>query len=306
MALNTGSGSARLSLGATGKEHYGAGRLALTAQGSGYQAITGDGSAKISLSAISGIKGGSGYGAIGLGGHGEGGVGVGGYGSGRLRIVARSDGGDVGVGGTGAALLRLSSARDLRPGPLGASSPNVPSGYIPISGDGAAGLLLSARGVAVLAEAFEAFLLNTKSRGHGNYENFPFNSLFVLDGICYGCSANGIHRLDGDNDNGESIEARIDTGVLSFNAIEQKQVSDAYVQMRALGDMALDVTCVETQRRSGYVIQYDGEDGLHGRRRKFAKGVKGTSWQFTFRNVAGADFDLRQIDLDIDILKRSS
>ena len=314
MALITGSGGASIALGATGKEHYGAGRLALSAQGTGYQAITGDGSGRIALSASPGIDSGSGTGSLGLSGHGEGGVGVGGSGSGRLRLVARSDGGHVGSGGSGSAVLRLSTARDLTPGPLGTSAPNAPTGHVPISGDGSAVLLLSSRRIfstssapaAALSDEFEAFIINAKTRGHATYENFPFNSLFILNGVCYGVAANGVHRLDGDTDNGTMIEAAITTGVLTFGAIEQKQVSDAYLQLRAYGDMALDVICVETQRRSGYIIQNDGNRGLHGRRRKLAKGVEGTSWQFSIRNVDGADFDLRQIDFDVDILKRSS
>jgi len=308
MSTITGNGSAGLGLLASGAEHYGAGRLAFSAQGSGYQAAVGTGHAALALNAVSSQTGvvGIGSAAIGLGAFGEAGVSVGGRGSARLRLKATNDGGFVGVGGDGKAVLYISTAVNLKPGPLGVDSPNLPLGYVPVSGDGSASIRMSVSGVAALQAVYEAFLLHTKTRGHGRYDNFPFDSLFILDGVCYGCSCDGIHRLDGDDDNGVPIGAIIESGVLTFNKPEQKQVSDVYLQLRAFGDMELDVTCVEQQKRTGYIVENNGSEGLQRRRRKLAKGIQGTSWQFALKNVNGSDFDLHQIEFDIDVLTRST
>lgn len=288
MADNIGSGSASLRLDASGGGDYGEATIEIGASGVGYVGNFGTGNVSLSLGASS-------IGEIGVIGSGKASMSLGGS-----RAV-----GLVTIAGQGSAEIKLSSARDLTPGPLGGASPNLPSGYVVIYGSGSASLRLSAKIVAQLAEVYKAFLMNTKSKGHARYSDYPYNSLFTINGISYGCAANGIHRLDGKDDNGTDIDTSIKTGVLTFGAIEQKNISDVYLQLRAFGDMALDVTCVEESKRTGYVIQDDGVKGLHGRRKKLAKGIEGTSWQVEIKNVAGADFDLRQIDMDVDTLEFS-
>lgn len=121
--------------------------------------------------------------------------------------------------------------------------------------------------------------VNTATGGHGKYTNFSFDGMFRLGTDYYGVNSSGIWKLAGDLDDTAVIPWKAISGVQDFDIRQQKFAHDAYVYLRQVGDVNLR-TIVDEQRDVGlYVIEPDGNPGIHRRRIKMAKGVRGTAWQ---------------------------
>ena len=148
-------------------------------------------------------------------------------------------------------------------------------------------------------------VMNTKTVGISEYSNYNFNSFFKLGGVYYGCSSTGLYKLEGDKDNTQNITGIVSTPVTNFDSHLLKNIRDAYVYIRSNGDSTFALKTNEQIDRSDYTINYDNIDGIHRRRVKTAQGIKGTTWQATFTNQDGVDFDIKQVDLIPRELSRS-
>lgn len=159
---------------------------------------------------------------------------------------------------------------------------------------------------APLAGSYQAFVVNTKTRGPALYDNYNFNSLFKgPDGYYYGCNNSGIFRLSGTRDNGSQIQAKIVSGLSDFNKREKKFFPYAYLALRSEGAMEFTLTVDETTRRTYQVEAREGTQGVHTKRRKLAQGITGRSAQIEIRNVDGCDFDLQNVELIFELTRRT-
>lgn len=122
--------------------------------------------------------------------------------------------------------------------------------------------------------------LNTATGGHSTYTNYGFNSFVRIGNDYYGFSGAGIFRLDGETDDGTRIDWQVKTGISTFGTFKLKYIHDARVTMRADGDIAMREIVDEQTDRSQAIIYSDERYGIHARRVKLPKGIKGTSWQF--------------------------
>lgn len=151
----------------------------------------------------------------------------------------------------------------------------------------------------------DAWSVNCRNGGHSQYTNYLFNDFFKLKGILYGVNERGIVRLSGDTDNGTHIEAYLSTGVTDFNTNKKKNIANSYVDVRADGDLVIQLNADEQTNRRGYRIVHDLRNGLHRRRVKSAKGIKATNWQFELGNTKGCDFEVNSIEVDAVAMQRA-
>lgn len=191
---------------------------------------------------------------------------------------------------TGAALLTLQASGAVT---------------IPVSISGGASLRLTAQGRIetigeIIASAVSAYLLNTQTAGHSTYDNFNFNSFFRLGSDYYGCSADGLFKLDATLDKPWSVK----TGVTTFGKREKKYVHDTYVETRSASDFELAETIDEQTVRSNAVVYDDSRQGLHTRRVKLPKGLSGTAWQFELSGEGG-DVEIKVLDVEAIVSQRS-
>jgi hypothetical protein len=185
------------------------------------------------------------------------------------------------------------SLRALRPVLLlaGGSSATFPVSFV----SGRPVLVLV--GSVPLNETYQAWVMNTQTTGHAQYENFGFKAFAKHQGKYYGCNASGIFELTGTLDHGVKIDARILTGISNLGAEGLKYVPDAYLKVRGEGTLELSIITGETQRVD-YAVDYrEGQQGVHTKRCKLAKGVIGEHWQAEIRNVSGGDFDIAVLEL---------
>lgn len=141
-----------------------------------------------------------------------------------------------------------------------------------------------------------AYIMNTTTAGHSVYSDYNFNSFFRLNGSYYGCNSTGIYRLDGATDNGTVINWRVKTPISDFGTYSLKFVHDARLIMRTDGDIELGYVVDEQTKRTDAISYSDERQGLHARRIKLPKGVKGTDWQFEVSG-SGVTADIKELSI---------
>lgn len=203
--------------------------------------------------------------------------------------------------GVGLSVSGSMSAPVLLSGSVGISLDAGGSLTIPLVITGSVGVTLDAHGTLwvsedilgdvgeVVADAVTAWVMNTATGGHAEYTNYPFNSFLKRGSDYYGCNSDGIYKLTGKTDAGQQIKWSVKTGITTFGMRNRKYVPDARLVMRADGDVSLRTIVDEQIDRSNMLAPCDDRNGLHARRIKLAKGLRGTSWQFEVSGEEAAD-----------------
>ncbi len=162
----------------------------------------------------------------------------------------------------------------------------------------------------VLAQATAqqlVMVVNTHTNAVSTYEDYPFNSFCLINGVYYGAGPSGLCVLEaGDTDMGAPIDAGFSFGLLDFKEGRQKHMSDAYMTLRTAGDLTLRVTVDEAAQYAPVSLTMAARPtaGFIQRRVNIPKGLRGKTWQFELNNVAGADFDFGQLGLNVAVSQR--
>lgn len=141
--------------------------------------------------------------------------------------------------------------------------------------------------VTMPAGTGKAWIMNTESAGHGVYTNYPFASMFRLGADYFGViEGAGVYKLAGTTDAGTEIPWQAISATTDFGVHTCKYVHDAYCNIRTTGDVLLRTIVDEQHDVGDYVMEADENPGIHRRRFKLGKGLKGTSWQINIRGQA--------------------
>lgn len=200
------------------------------------------------------------------------------------------------------------NATAKRSGAGAASFPSLTisaSGFTAIDWDSPALVLpqitVEAFAESVLAAVFETWCLNMTSAGVSEYTSFPITSAMRFNGKYYGTTATGIFELTGDTDAATAIAADVLTGVTDYsyegekgdNSLKIKRSGGAYVNLRSQGGFAVVAKVDEDTERIYTLTAAADPKGFHPRRVDLGRLLEGRNWQFGFKNVAGADFSVR-------------
>lgn len=142
-----------------------------------------------------------------------------------------------------------------------------------------------------------AWVLNTKTGGLWNYDNFGFTSLAFHAGSLYATSPEGLFLLDAEDDDGRTISSVSKTGFLDFGTEEKKRISDIYVGYTG-GDLECDVETYDSLSYT-YEMEQRDADAPHNSRIKPGRGLSSRYWRFTLRNIGGADFQIQDVAVNI-------
>lgn len=139
-----------------------------------------------------------------------------------------------------------------------------------------------------------AFVMNARTGALTRYENFSFNSFAVFNGETIGATASGLYAIGGETDAGMSIQMVLTTPVSDFGAAQLKRVREAFIGYRTTGRAELHVRADDGE---WHVYQMDETrpSGIYRNRVKVGRGVKASYWQFSVRNVDGADLAIDSI-----------
>lgn len=155
---------------------------------------------------------------------------------------------------------------------------------------------------------YVAWVLNTRSRGLSRYTNYPFNSFMRVGGKYYGVTSTGMYLLEGDDDDGVPIAAKIRLGMSSLGTRRLKRIPEGYIGYTSTGTLMLQV--ITSDERTGekvgafYTLSPRGAAAVRENRWKIGRGLKSVDWDFEITNVDGADFDLDSIEWHPLILDR--
>lgn len=140
-----------------------------------------------------------------------------------------------------------------------------------------------------------ALVVNTKTGAVTTYENFGFNSFAVINGTYLAAAGATLYALGSATDDGTAITAILATPISDLGTKTQKRVPEAFIGYRSGGQVELRV---KTDDSDWYAYQMDETrtSGVYRNRVKIGRGLKGSYFQFEFRNVDGADFELDVIE----------
>lgn len=142
---------------------------------------------------------------------------------------------------------------------------------------------------------------NVVTKATSAYEGFNFNSYGVIDGEAYGCRADGLYRLAGNDDAGVPIDASINFGRSNYNTSELKGVKNAYVGVSSTGRLVLKVSY---EGHEYLYVARDYDETRQTQRFDTGRGIKANYLQFELYNRDGDDFDIDSVEFLIIPLNR--
>jgi hypothetical protein len=152
--------------------------------------------------------------------------------------------------------------------------------------------------------AFRCYVLNTENSAITEYDNFPFNSFCTFKGKHLAAGSNGITLLEGNKDNSTDIKAYLNVGNNDFDLPNIKKVTDAYLSMKGDGSYYLTVTSDDGTPHD-YLLTATTGGKIKNLKTNVGKGKKGRFFELELSNIAGADFELYDMVLNVELLKRN-
>lgn len=153
-----------------------------------------------------------------------------------------------------------------------------------------------------------AWVLNTESSGLSRYTHYPFNSFAKIGKHYYGASADGLHRLTGDDDNGEAIAAKLRLGLFNMGTRKLKRLPECFYALTGDGRMFIKVVIVDEVTSAKAVAIYRITERVTAAkrdgRRKFGKGLESVDFDIELTNITGGDFELTALQFRPLVLDR--
>jgi hypothetical protein len=135
------------------------------------------------------------------------------------------------------------------------------------------------------------WVMNTKTGGVTEYENYAFNSFARVGNKYLGAADDGLYELLGDKDDGDDIIATIRSGFAQWSGTHLGSFKAAYLAVAGAGDYVLRILT-----RDGKTFNYR-VTAADGRTAKVNMGKGLRSRYFAFELVStGQDFDLDTLE----------
>lgn len=140
------------------------------------------------------------------------------------------------------------------------------------------------------------YCINLDTSATSEFSNYAFNSYCAAhDGHRYALTSAGLFLLEGDTDDGEEIEASIQTGKQDFKTQSEKRLNTVYVGASSPEKMALTINSMGVEH--DYNTRSYSEE-LNQQRFDVGKGLRANWFDFTVRNTSGADFEVADFSVD--------
>ena len=133
--------------------------------------------------------------------------------------------------------------------------------------------------------------INAVTGSVSQYDNYAFNSFAKFGQMFIGADETGLYELNGADDDGEAVVARIKSGLAQLTASRFTMIRDAYLGMRSDGTFILRVA---TGDGDVYDYKFDALD-MRTTRVPLGKGMR--SRYVSFELISdGSDFDLESVE----------
>jgi len=132
--------------------------------------------------------------------------------------------------------------------------------------------------------------------------NYPFKSLCVFNDKILAAGPGGLFTIEGNEDNGGTIEAYAKLPTTDLGMSNQKRLRKMYVGYESDGEV--DIT-VQLDERPGHDFRLSPTSSFqHGAELNGRRDQKGRYLSLTIKNIDGSDFSIDSIDALINILGR--
>lgn len=152
----------------------------------------------------------------------------------------------------------------------------------------------------------KAVVMNILNYAVSEYKNYNFNSLVYFNGVFLGINEEGIYPLDGNDDLGEPIQARIKSGVVDLGGKGAITIPrEAWLSYRSDDSMQLDIKVDEVMDLPSMFFSKVSR-AITECRTKLGRGIKGRFFTWDLKNVGGSDFSLESLRILGDVIKRKT
>lgn len=142
--------------------------------------------------------------------------------------------------------------------------------------------------------SYSTWAVNTRTGAVTEYDNYEFNS-FTRQGTRWlGASAKGLYQLDGPDDDGANIPARLKSGELAFGGSQSTSLKGIYLGMRVSDDARDFLLRIETGGGKTLIYKLQPKN-MATTKVNIAKGLRTRYLSFELI-TPGADWDLDQIE----------
>lgn len=182
---------------------------------------------------------------------------------------------------------------------------HVPSGGVQVGG-AAIAFFLPVGAVATAenpyGDDFPGWAMNYETGAPSRYMGLPANSLCRFNGKTYVANAAGIYEVTGATDAGQPIHASVTVPKTDFDDSHNKRIPAVYLGARCAGTLLLKVL---VNGQSGRYYGVTARDAyIRGTRVTLGRGLEARYWQFRIENMAGADFEIGDMEIKPKILVR--
>lgn len=141
----------------------------------------------------------------------------------------------------------------------------------------------------------QTWVVNTLTGAHSRYSEYPMTGLFQKNNVWYGTTATGLVRMGGTTDDGAAIESFVQTAATDFGKSGIKLNPDVYLDARCDGLLTVDVLVDELMKAEGLQVIVDNSTGMHRRKVKMPRGLRGSHWQFKIKNADSSAFTIAEL-----------
>jgi hypothetical protein len=154
-------------------------------------------------------------------------------------------------------------------------------------------------GHITISEIVNAIVVTAENYARSEYTNYAFNSMIQFNDTQYAADDTGIYLLEGNTDNGTSINLILRTGLNDTGLSIKKMVEDFFVGCELAGTMEVRIlTDEEAISTSQYIEGISGK--VKTRRVKAPLNLLSRYWGVELRNVDGSFLNIDSIEYEID------
>lgn len=140
--------------------------------------------------------------------------------------------------------------------------------------------------------------MNTETTALSWNTNFMFDSIAQYGNTVLAVAPDGVYLLSGETDDGVAIASTLKTGFMDFDDRKVKRLGDVYFGLRGSA-LRLAIEPFGALAASEYDMPAFTTISPGSNRITPGKGLASRYWRMTFKNVAGGDFDIDNIELDV-------
>lgn len=143
------------------------------------------------------------------------------------------------------------------------------------------------------------YAVNAVTGALSRYEGFGFKQFARLGGQTYAITDAGLYRLEGQDDDGDPLNAAIDFGASDFGTAQAKRLSSVYAGIATDGGVYLRLTGDDGVERI-YRAMGDSME----RRAVTAKGLAARHWRLRLELVDATYADLDNVEFEVGVSQR--